>query len=128
MREIPSASLSFNYLGQFDQMLSDGWLQTAEEQSGEAQGKHEHIRYLLQVNSIAREGKLQTHWTYSREAYEEKTIRRVAESYQQSLAEIISHCTSGVGEFTPSDFPEANLSQSELDEILSELSLPVEEE
>jgi non-ribosomal peptide synthase protein (TIGR01720 family) len=128
MRAIPSASISFNYLGQFDQVSGDRWMKGAEESSGRSESEEGTLRYSLQVNSMVRGGKLETHWTYSREAHEEETIRRVAENYQRRLEEIINHCTSGVGGFTPSDFPEANLSQSELEEILSELSIAVEGE
>jgi hypothetical protein len=39
------------------------------------------------------------------------------------MQELIAHCQSPTaGGFTPSDFPEAELTQQELDELLAELT------
>ncbi len=39
----------------------------------------------------------------------------------EELESLINHCLSVEGGYTPSDFPDADLNQVELDELLSEL-------
>jgi len=124
LRTIPAGALSFNYLGQFDQVLQgSALLSAAEEASGGAQRDDERLAYQLTLNSLVREGRLQTSWVYSEQAYAAATIEQLAEAYLNSLREIIAHCRlAETGGFTPSDFPDANLNQSDLDTFISRIS------
>jgi amino acid adenylation domain-containing protein/non-ribosomal peptide synthase protein (TIGR01720 family) len=129
LRKIPAGAVSFNYLGQFDQVLNgSALLSAAAEASGAGQRAEERLAYQLTVNSLVREGRLHVSWVYSEQVYEATTIEQVADSYMQSLREIIAHCgLADTGGFTPSDFPEANLSQSDLDTFISRISQAVME-
>jgi non-ribosomal peptide synthase protein (TIGR01720 family) len=129
LRRIPRGGVSFNYLGQFDQVLSsNAAIAVTDESSGPVQSCSNHLHYQLSINSIVRKGQLEVSWVYSKQAYEAATIEQVAESYMTGLREIITHCESAeVGGFTPSDFPEANLSQSDLDTFISRISKGVRE-
>ena len=50
-------------------------------------------------------------------------IETVADDFIETLRELIHHSrTTGIVGFTPSDFPEAELSQRELDELIAELT------
>jgi amino acid adenylation domain-containing protein/non-ribosomal peptide synthase protein (TIGR01720 family) len=129
MRKVPGGAVSFNYLGQFDQVLrNEAVIAVADESSGPVQSSSNQLEYQLWINSIVRKGKLEVTWGYSKHSYENATIDQLAESYMEGLREIIAHCESAeAGGFTPSDFPEANLSQSDLDRFISRISQAVRE-
>ena len=128
--EIPDASLSFNYLGQFDQ-TADGYglMSGSDESSGPSEGEDERPSHLLSINSLVKGHQLELRFGYNEAAHERATVERLAERYVEELRAVIAHCRGPeAGGFTPSDFPGADLSQSELDELLTELSMPVEGE
>jgi len=61
-------------------------------------------------------------WLYSRSLYHRETIEKVAADYLLQLQLLIAHCQSPeAGGYTPSDFPKANVTQDQLDELLAEL-------
>jgi non-ribosomal peptide synthase protein (TIGR01720 family) len=124
MRRIPRGELSFNYLGRFDHVAGDDApVQLSDEPAGPLQSERGTRRYLLTVDSMVTGGKLEMSWTYSEDVHWRVTVERLAEEYIKSLREIIAHCESaGAQGFTPSDFPEANLSQAELDFLISSIS------
>ena len=62
------------------------------------------------------------HWTYSTNLHRRETIKRVAEDCREALQELIDHSRSeGAGDYTPSDFPLAQLDQQALDKALLEV-------
>ena len=64
-------------------------------------------------------------WAYSEVAHRRETIERVAEDFISALRKIIAHCQSPeAGGYTPSDFPDADLSQSELDDLAAMIGQP----
>jgi len=116
--------VSFNYLGQFGQAAADeqGW-RTARESTGEDASGDGERELLLEVNAGIGGGQLELEWSYSTAVHAEDTIRNLAERYIEVLEELLEHCRSAeAGGFTPSDFPEAELDQEELDELVAEFS------
>ena len=114
------AEISFNYLGQFDQVLGTegGMVQAAAENSGRGQSEEVEREQKLEVSGGVVGGVLQIGWTYSAEKYERETIDRLAQDYMNQLAEIIAHCgTEDAGGWTPSDFPLARLDQTTIDSL-----------
>ncbi|MGI9543246.1 MAG: condensation domain-containing protein, partial [Cyclobacteriaceae bacterium] len=80
--------------------------------------------YQLEINALLRNGVLQTTWSYCRDQYRSSSIEDLIANYHVSLQELISHCTeTGSGGYTPSDFPEADLSQNDLDRLFDQLDL-----
>jgi non-ribosomal peptide synthase protein (TIGR01720 family) len=124
LRAWPSAEISFNYLGQFDQVVGAGALwRLAQESAGPLRGGQNRRPYLLEVSALVVEGQLRVEWHYSRQVHRRETIEGIAQRYLEALRTLIAHCLSPeAGGFTPADFPEAGLSQKELDELLIELS------
>ncbi len=120
LKALPTVEVSFNYLGQFDRELSKllGW--EFEQTSGGAEcSARERRSHLLEVNGLVVNGKLQVTWNYSEKIYHSSTIERLAEWFVKALQTLLEHCkSSDAGGFTPSDFPEADLSQDEIDEIM----------
>ena len=119
----PRAEVSFNYLGQSDQVFSESSLLIpARESIGASRSQRGSRVYLLEINGIVAGGQLQMNWTYSKAIHRQSTIENLAEKFRQALRRLITHCQSpeSVG-YTPSDFPQMQFSSEELDELLAEL-------
>ena len=123
LRALPHAEVNFLYLGQFDQSLSESSpFQLAKEASGRSQSMQGLRSYLLELNGGVIDSKLQMTFLYSKNVHQRSTVERLAQGFIEALRELIAHCQSSeVGDYTPSDFPEAGLNKKELDEIIAEL-------
>jgi amino acid adenylation domain-containing protein/non-ribosomal peptide synthase protein (TIGR01720 family) len=121
MSQLPEARITFNYLGQFDGSFSenDGALfMPAAESAGSSQSEEAPLGNWLSINGQVYGGELQLVWTFSQEVYRTETVERLAKTYEQTLAEIVTHCTDGGHRgVTPSDFPLAGLVQAQLDSL-----------
>ncbi|EKU96343.1 non-ribosomal peptide synthase/amino acid adenylation enzyme [Leptolyngbya sp. PCC 7375] len=115
--------LIFNYLGQFDSSLPETSLfGLASESQGRSRDPNTQRRHLLEINGQVLAGQLQLAWTYSDQCHRQETIAQVAEQTMAALRTLIAHCTSSeAGGYTPSDFPQANLSQTALNQVLAQL-------
>jgi amino acid adenylation domain-containing protein/non-ribosomal peptide synthase protein (TIGR01720 family) len=124
LQDMPQAELNFNYLGQFDQMLGTASpFELTNEDYGPRRSLMGKRRYLLEITGSIVEGKLQLSWVYSKNIHRKKTIELLTQGFMDALENLIDHCQSpNAGGFTPSDFPEADLSQEELDDLMSEIS------
>ncbi len=129
LEALPSAEISFNYLGQSDGLFGDSLvLASASESAGPTRGSLGRRRHLLEVNSAVSAGKLQLTWTYSQNIHSRDTIERLAQAYIQALQDLIQHCLSPeAGGYTPSDLPAARLSQRQLDQLMTGLTTPIED-
>ncbi len=133
------AQVSFNYLGQFDQVVSNGpevssaqdgggvgerlLFGVAEESSGAQVNMANERRQELEINAMVVGGRLQVAWTYSAARYRRQTIETAAEAYLRALRALISHCLQvGVSAYTPSDFADFKWDQSDLDDIAAAIS------
>ena len=132
----PRAELLFNYLGQFNH--GDGPAEASRGEDGEETGTllvdapegigspvdpRGERPHLLQLNVWISGGQLRTEWNFSRHRHRRETIERLAQSFLDELTRLVNHCLDPeAGGFTPSDFPEANLDQDELDLFMSKLS------
>ena len=115
--------ITFNYLGQFDQSLgADSLWRLARESAGEQRSPSSERRTWLDIGAAIHRGELSIDWTYSREIHDEATIRHLSERFRDELEGLIEHCINGVAGVTPSDFPLARMTQTQLDG----LALPVE--
>ena len=123
-RREEEAEVSFNYLGQMDQMLGEGSrMEVAEESVGEGRDRREERNSLIEVNGAVRGGRLRMRVSYSEQVHEERSIRELAESYKRELEWLIEGGEEQEAEaFTPSDFPMAHLTQEELDNITGHLN------
>jgi non-ribosomal peptide synthase domain TIGR01720/amino acid adenylation domain len=122
LRNAPKPEVGFNYLGQFteDQIAEVGW-QFSKESSASIHSPLGQRSHLIEINSLIVSGKLEIEWQYSENFHQKTTIENLAHTYQKSLEALINHCLSVEGGYTPSDFPDADLNQTELDELLLEL-------
>ncbi len=120
LQGLPRAEVSFNYLGQLDQVLPESSpFRPAAESSGAARGQRGSRRYLLEINGGIAGGRLHVVWTYSENAHQRSTVERLAGGFIDALKLIMGHCTSAeAGGYTPSDFPLAQLDQEKLDRLI----------
>ncbi|MCM3338070.1 amino acid adenylation domain-containing protein [Paenibacillus sp. MER TA 81-3] len=123
LRNLPQATISFNYLGQMNQQKSgdgEGIFGFAAEASGSVLHEANKRAYLLDINAMIVGGKLHMTWAYSSDLYKSETIEKLAGEYVAALRALIAHCLSAeAGRCTPSDFPLAALTQEQLDEQLA---------
>jgi non-ribosomal peptide synthase protein (TIGR01720 family) len=124
MDEAPQAEVSFNYLGRLEQGLGEvEMFRLSMETCGRVRGERNERRYLLDVEAGVTGGRLKVEWEYNEKIHRRETIERLAGSYIEALERLIDHCLGeGAGGFTPSDFPDAELSQTDLDDLIAILS------
>ncbi len=83
----------------------------------------ENLAHLIEITAGISNERLFVIWTFSRHEYHDETIEKLAESFLNSLERMIAHCKSAKkARYTPSDFPEVDLNQQELDTLLAEIS------
>jgi amino acid adenylation domain-containing protein/non-ribosomal peptide synthase protein (TIGR01720 family) len=106
--------VSFNYLGQYEAATGPfSTLAMGLDQHPE----HERM-HVLDVGAIVRDGRLELSITYSDQLHRAETVQHLADEVLAGLRAIIEHCASPeAGGHTPSDFPLAGLSQSEVDAL-----------
>ncbi|WP_330209752.1 non-ribosomal peptide synthetase [Pseudomonas sp. AM4(2022)] len=119
MAALPSAQITFNYLGQFDQSFgTDALFHPLEESAGLAHDPDAPLPNELSIDSQVYGGELVLRWTFSRERHDQQVIRDLAEAYLGELHSLIGHCLQDdAGGLTPSDFPLAHLTQVQLDAL-----------
>ncbi|HEX8936194.1 MAG TPA: amino acid adenylation domain-containing protein, partial [Pseudonocardiaceae bacterium] len=112
--------ISLNYHGQWDiapdssELYRSGHSGLAPDQAPECTRP-----CLIDVIGVVTAGELQLSWTYSVNVHDEATITNLAEQMLQVLRQIVVHCADPqAGGCTPSDFPLAKLSQTQLDHLV----------
>ena len=123
LKALPQANVSFNYLGQIDHLPGASLLfALAKESSGSAQSPRARRSYLLEINGLVKDGRLQFEWSYSQNIHRELTIAVLAEKFIKALQSLIRDSQSAQGEIlTPSDFPLAELNQQQLSKVITRL-------
>ena len=116
---LPQPRITFNYLGQFDRQFDEGALFVpSAEGNGLAQDPLAPLANWLTVEGQVYGGELSLQWGFSREMFSCATIQRLADDYAAELKAVIAHCCGlEAGQATPSDFPLAGISQSQLDAL-----------
>ncbi|TBV02400.1 non-ribosomal peptide synthase/polyketide synthase, partial [Stutzerimonas kirkiae] len=120
LKQLPQGEIVFNYLGQFDGSFDTeaGLFAPAREGSGTTQSQDSPLGSLLALNGQVYKGELSLSWTFSREVFDELTVKRLADEYAEELEVLIEHCCDESNRgVTPSDFPLAKLGQEQLDSL-----------
>ncbi|MFI9000578.1 amino acid adenylation domain-containing protein [Streptomyces sp. NPDC053541] len=118
----PVPRVSFNYLGQFDASAGDGGVfRTSALHPGGEYAPVEERPHLLDVVGRVVDGRLVVDWAYATSVHDTDTVAGLAERFTAELTSLIEHCTAeGTGGVTPSDFPLARLTQTELDRLTAD--------
>ena len=116
--------LKFNYFGQLDNVLSsDALFNLSTLARGAERNAEQQRSCLVEVSSAVAGGQLQLSFTYSENIHRRETIERLSANLIAALRSIIAHCRELEStDFSPSDFPLANLSQQQLDLIAQRIS------
>jgi amino acid adenylation domain-containing protein/non-ribosomal peptide synthase protein (TIGR01720 family) len=95
MSLLPRPEVSFNYLGQLDQMFQDpGLFRLARESSGTTRDQEAQRGNLLEINASIIGGQLQAEWTYNAEIHDRRTVEQLAHNFLSELQQLIAHCLS----------------------------------
>jgi len=115
--------VSFNYLGQFDRVVSESaMLRPAPESAGPTRSPRARRPHLIAVDCVVTGGSLKAHWVYSRKVHGRETIEKLAGDFVAALQELISHCQDpDAGGLAVSDFPLLDIEQSDLDAAIDEV-------
>ncbi|AVH66607.1 non-ribosomal peptide synthetase [Nostoc sp. 'Peltigera membranacea cyanobiont' N6] len=123
LQSLPQAQVSFNYLGQFDRVLTASAVLGLTQEFKAEQSLLNQRSHLLGVSGLIRAGKLEMTWAYSEKVHKRDTIEHLAFGFIEALRSLITHCQSpdAIGH-TPSDFSAARLSQKQLDKFLTKIN------
>jgi non-ribosomal peptide synthase protein (TIGR01720 family) len=122
LRALPQAQLRFNYLGQIDRVFVDSSMYAlAPHQTGPAQSLKAERAYLLNIIAMVTGGELKLQWTYSENIHRHETIERLAQQHLLQLRTLIEQSRVAQTIYSPSDFPNANLTKEELDKVLAKI-------
>jgi non-ribosomal peptide synthase protein (TIGR01720 family) len=124
LRSLPQPEIIFNDFGQVDQTFSKlSLFKFVQESSGLTSSLRNKRSALLEINALVVNSQLQLNLTYSEQIHRRSTIERLAQEFVKALQALITYCQSSeVKSYTPSDFPEANLNQKDLDQFLAKLN------
>ncbi|WP_407882827.1 amino acid adenylation domain-containing protein, partial [Scytonema sp. NUACC26] len=123
LQALPQAQVSFNYLGQFDRVLSASDVLGLVKDFKAEQSLLNRRSHLLGISGFIRAGKLEMTWAYSEKVHNRDTIERLAFRFIEALKTLIAHCQSPESQgYTPSDFSAAKLNQQQLDKFLSKIN------
>ena len=123
LKSKPSPQILFNYLGQIDLMLADSSMFCLDRELELSRSPENERNYVFEINTFIFKGQLHVAWTYSKNSYTKATINKLSHRFIAFLQSIIDHCKSAETRgYTPSDFPDADLDQQELDDIIAEFS------
>jgi amino acid adenylation domain-containing protein/non-ribosomal peptide synthase protein (TIGR01720 family) len=117
LQTLPRPRLRFNYLGQFDQVLSGASMfRRAAEGYGPTRSLRGHRTHALVAEGLIAEGCLHFEWTYSANLHRDTTVVALAQGYIAALRELIDHCQEAKARaYTPASFPLARLDERKLD-------------
>jgi non-ribosomal peptide synthase protein (TIGR01720 family) len=119
---LPVPQVSFNYLGRIEGLAFEPILGLSAHAPGAEEGSDGRRPYLLDVIAQLAGDRLQLEFIYSTRVHRRATVERVAHDVLAHLESLLAHCLSpAAGGFTASDFPEADLSQEELDRLVADL-------
>ena len=123
LRALPAPQVKFNYLGRIDQGLTDRAPFTlSREDAGAAFDRRGERAHPLEFIAGVSGGMLWMRWVYSESLHHATTIQALSDEFVVALRAIVNHCLApGVGDYTPSDFPEAHLDQTGLEMVLGQL-------
>ncbi len=122
LQALPEPQVLFNYLGQLDRnVLAAGQFRPEGGGLSLSCASDNTRLFLLEVNAMVVDGALRVEWSHHRAVHPRQCVERLAAEFVQRLETLIQHCLDPTaGAATPSDFPDAELDQTELDQLLDD--------
>lgn len=121
--EYARPDISYNYLGQLDSIANEtARFSLAQEDSGMDRDPLSTPLYVLDVNCYVVDRSLIIDWNYPAVGYDPAIFEYLGSQYAEVLRELLVHCRDpDAGGVLPSDFPAANLTDEELNDLLHEI-------
>ncbi|WP_416655629.1 surfactin non-ribosomal peptide synthetase SrfAA [Bacillus amyloliquefaciens] len=111
--------ISFNYLGQFNEMSDSGLFTRSDMPSGQSLSPDTEKPNALDIVGFIENGQMTMTFAYHSLEFHEKTIQSFSDSFKGHLLKIIDHCLAQDGpELTPSDLGDDDLTLDELDKLM----------
>ena len=118
---IGDPEIVFNYLGHQGKS-DDGNVITFEYDNAFARDPQNERSYALEINTYFLDNQLQIECWYATEVLDSESIAKLLENLKENIIEVVETCLSTeTKDFTPSDFPDIEISQEDLDNLLSNL-------
>lgn len=120
LNQYKSIDVLFNYLGKFDSidMTANGLISDVTFADDTLCISQERSRFAtLSVETIIQNEQLNVCFEFNRNQFSQNTIQGLLDRFNQHLYDIISHCHSAKKQFTPSDFPLANIRAHQLEKL-----------
>ena len=122
LEKLPAAEINFNYLGRLDPQAPESRVFVrVNEPAGPVQPGTALRRYLLTVNGQILNDQLKLNFTYSANLHRTQTIEALAGSFIGYLQALTASCRSPSGSLRPGDFPNARVTQKDLDKVLARI-------
>ncbi|MEM9271685.1 MAG: SDR family NAD(P)-dependent oxidoreductase [Cyanobacteria bacterium P01_F01_bin.143] len=120
----PQSEVSFHYLGNCDEIIPPSSLfRLPQNCLGISYHEFKSPVYLVEITGSIIQEQLQIKWVYNQAVHRQETIELLAKNFIKRLSSLIEHCQSLEKVIhTASDFPEANLSQQNLEQFLAKLN------
>ncbi|HET9223340.1 MAG TPA: condensation domain-containing protein, partial [Roseiflexaceae bacterium] len=121
LRELPQAEISFNYLGQFDNIFAEGApFRLLQEPVGPLHAQSGQRFHKIEITGQVLGGQLHMDWIYSENLHRRETIAGLAEGFVAALRALIAESRAPhAGGYDPADFPLAQLDRPALDLIVA---------
>jgi len=118
----PKPAVIFNFLGN-QKPFNSTVLGKGEFISKGVRSEETERHHLLEINALIEEGNLNLLFSFSEKFHKPETIQNLVELFEKALRELIEHCAMReTSEYSPSDFPEADLNQDDLDNLLNQIN------
>lgn len=110
--------IRFNYLGDFDNIINDRYLNITGIEFGLKSGEKNLLTALIDISVIIVNHKLKISMEYSRNVFKDETVRCFINNYVSVLKIMLAECTrKEYREYTPSDFDVTDITQADLDAL-----------
>jgi non-ribosomal peptide synthase protein (TIGR01720 family) len=115
----PAPEVSFNYLGQFDQLFDDSSLfAAAREFGGATRSPRARRPRLIEVNAVVLGRRLHVEWVYGAESHARATVERLSENFAEAVRAVVSSCRRPeAAGYSAADFPLAEMDEQEMGKL-----------
>jgi non-ribosomal peptide synthase protein (TIGR01720 family) len=122
----PRPAISLNYLGQLGSGRENAGpgpvFRISQRPRGSERAAEMPLPHLLEVSAAVQEGQLWLAWTYDSRRLALAEVQHLARETIRALQELVAHSsTPEAAGYTPSDFPQAGLTQAEIDALMEEI-------
>lgn len=120
IQDLPRTQVRFNYLGQFNEELSNDLFAYNNRSTGSENDLENHMTAVLELNIMMIDNQLQLELAYNTNAHASTTMEWFKERFMANLVLILDHIREEKEvHFTLSDFDEADLDYGDLDVLFT---------